>query len=65
MAKIQTCSDFAGLYFSGECRDWRRSNLVGQTSINHAERYCSFEEDEDAGLFKTRWEGKGYTPRTN
>lgn len=64
MTKIQTGSDFASLYFSRECVAWRQSNLIGQTSINHAERFCLFEEDEDAVLFITTWEGKGYTPRT-
>jgi hypothetical protein len=64
MTKIETCPDFAGLYFSRECVDWRKSNLVGQTSINHAERFCSFEDDQDAILFRKTWEGKGYTPRT-
>jgi len=62
MTKIKTQSDFANLYFSRECTEWRQSKLGGQTSINHAERYCSFEQEEDAALFKMRWEGKGYTP---
>jgi hypothetical protein len=61
MAKIKTQTDFATLYFSPECAEWRQSKLGGQTSINHAERYCFFEQEEDATLFKTRWEGKGYT----
>jgi hypothetical protein len=63
MTKIETGSDFAGLYFSDECMAWRNSNMVGQASVNHAEHYCAFEKDEDAALFTKRWEGKGYTPR--
>jgi hypothetical protein len=61
MARIKTNSDFAPLFFSNECREWRQSNLVGQTSINHAERHCSFEQEEDAVLFEERWH-EGYTP---
>ena len=64
MTKIGTCTDFAPLYFSRECVDWRKSNLSGGTSINFAERFCSFEKDEDAVLFRTKWEGQGYTPST-
>ena len=62
MAQIKTQTDFATLYFSPECTEWRQSKLGGHTSINHAERNCFFEREEDATLFKTRWEGKGYTP---
>src|SRR3954467_1673871 len=46
MAKIKTGTDFASLYFSRKCTEWREANLLGQSSINHAERYCSFEQDK-------------------
>src|SRR4051812_33218038 len=62
MARIKTNTDFAMLYFSPECTDWRRANLGGQTSINHAERHCSFDREEDAAAFKERWESEGYSP---
>jgi len=61
MAKIKTNSDFAPLFFSLECREWRLSSMIGPASINHAERYCSFEREEDAVLFEERWR-EGYTP---
>jgi hypothetical protein len=60
MAQIKTRSDFGPLYFSSECREWRELSLAGRTAINFAESYCYFEHDQDADLFKARWQGNGY-----